>query len=53
MSGFFAKLAWAFIHVQFLVLPSSRLSTALQWLRSILTGQRFARLIVEPEQPKS
>jgi len=30
MSGFFAKLAWAFIHVQFLALPSSRFSTAFQ-----------------------
>jgi NADH dehydrogenase FAD-containing subunit len=30
MSGFFAKLARAFIHVQFLALPSSRFSTAFQ-----------------------
>jgi NADH:ubiquinone reductase (H+-translocating) len=52
-AGLFAKLVWAFIHLQFLALPSNRVSTALQWLRSMLTRQRFARLIIEPDQPKS
>jgi NADH dehydrogenase FAD-containing subunit len=51
MSGFFAKIAWAFIHVQFLVLRSNRFSTAFQWFRLMLTGQRLARLIIEPDVP--
>ena len=53
MSGFFAKIAWAFIHVQFLVLRSNRFSTTFQWMRLMLTGQRLARLIIEPDRPKS
>ena len=53
MSGFFAKMAWAFIHIQFLVLPSNRFSTAFQWVRTMLTGQRLARLIIEPDQPSA
>ena len=53
MSGFFAKLAWAFVHIQFLALRSSRFSTGFQWLRTILTHQRLARLIIEPDEPKS
>lgn len=35
-SGLFAKLAWVFVHFQFLVLPSNRFSTAFQWLRAML-----------------
>ena len=50
-AGLFAKLAWAFVHIQFLVLPSNRFSTAFQWLRVILTHQRLARLIIEPDRP--
>jgi hypothetical protein len=32
-------------------LPSNRFSTAFQWLRVILTHQRLARLIIEPDRP--
>ena len=51
-AGLFAKLVWAFVHVQFLVLSSNRFSTAFQWLRTIVTHQRLARLIIEPERPQ-
>jgi hypothetical protein len=50
-SGLFAKLAWAFVHVQYLVLRSNRFSTAFRWVSTTLTHQRMSRLIVEPEQP--
>lgn len=52
-SGLFAKLVWAFVHIQFLDLMSNRFSTGLQWLRAILTHQRLARLIIEIDQPRT
>jgi NADH dehydrogenase FAD-containing subunit len=48
-AGLFAKLVWAFVHIQFLVLTSSRLGTLLRWSWKLLTRQRLARLIIEPE----
>jgi NADH dehydrogenase FAD-containing subunit len=48
-AGRFAKLVWAFVHIQFLVLMSSRLGTLLRWQWKFLTRQRLARLIIEPE----
>jgi hypothetical protein len=45
----FAKLVWAFVHIQFLVLTSSRIGTLLRWSWKLLTRQRLARLIIEPE----
>ena len=47
MSGLLAKLAWAVVHLQFLVSGSQRSGTALQWLRANLTRERLARVIVE------
>ena len=46
MSGFFAWLAWAAVHLQFLAQSSSRVSVFLQWVWTYLTGQRGSRLIV-------
>ena len=46
-SGLPAKLAWAVVHIQFLVAGSNRTRTAFQWLRANLTHQRLARLIIE------
>lgn len=46
MSGAVAWLGWAFVHIQFLALPSLRLSVFLQWAWAYLTGWRAARLIV-------
>jgi hypothetical protein len=48
-AGLFAKLVWAFVHIQFLVLMSSRLGTLMRWSWKLLTRQRLARLIIEPE----
>lgn len=46
MSGYVAWLGWAFVHIQFLVVPSLRLTVFLQWVWAYLTGWRAARLIV-------
>jgi NADH:ubiquinone reductase (H+-translocating) len=48
--GRFAKLVWAFVHIQFLVLTSSRIGTLFRWSWKLLTRQRLARLIIEPER---
>jgi NADH dehydrogenase FAD-containing subunit len=47
--GLFAKLVWAFVHLQFLDLTSSRIGTLLHWSWKRLTRQRLARLVIEPE----
>src|SRR6266576_309193 len=46
VSGIVAWLAWAAVHLQFLVTSSLRLSVFLQWVWTYLTGQRGSRLIV-------
>jgi NADH:ubiquinone reductase (H+-translocating) len=46
LSGIFAWLAWAGIHLQFLSTGSLRLTVFLQWIWSFLTGQIGVRLIV-------
>ena len=46
LSGMFAWLAWAGVHLDFLSTSSLRLSVLLQWLWSFLTGQTGVRLIV-------
>jgi len=51
-AGLFAKLIWAFVHIQFLVLTSSRIGTLFRWSWKLLTRQRLARLIIDPELPK-
>jgi NADH dehydrogenase len=48
-AGLFAKLVWAFVHIQFLDLVSSRIGTLYRWSWKLLTRQRLARLIIEPE----
>src|SRR5262249_39344059 len=48
-AGLFAKMVWVFVHIQFLVLTSSRIGTLLRWSWKLLTRQRLARLIIEPE----
>jgi NADH dehydrogenase FAD-containing subunit len=48
-AGRFAKMVWAFVHIQFLVLMSSRIGTLFRWSWKLLTRQRLARLIIEPE----
>ena len=46
LSGFFAWLMWAVIHLMFLALFSMRVSVFLQWVWTYLTGRRGSRLIV-------
>lgn len=46
MSGFFAWLAWAAIHLQFLATANLRVTVFVQWVWTYLTGQRGSRLIV-------
>jgi hypothetical protein len=46
LSGFFAWLAWAAIHIQFLATANLRISVFVQWVWTFLTGQRGSRLIV-------
>jgi len=47
MSGFFAWLVWALIHLQFLAQSSLRVSVFVQWIWTYCTGQRGSRLIVK------
>jgi NADH dehydrogenase FAD-containing subunit len=46
LSGFFAWLAWALIHIQFLATANLRISVFVQWIWTFFTGQRGSRLIV-------
>jgi NADH dehydrogenase FAD-containing subunit len=46
LSGAFAWLAWAAVHLQFLATSNLRVSVFLQWMWTYFTGQRGDRLIV-------
>jgi NADH dehydrogenase FAD-containing subunit len=46
ITGFVAWLAWAAVHLEFLATSSLRVSVFVQWVWTILTGQRGSRLIV-------
>jgi len=48
LSGFFAWLAWAAIHIAFLPQAGNRLIVFTQWAWNYVTKQREARLILEP-----
>jgi NADH dehydrogenase FAD-containing subunit len=52
LSGFFAWLAWAGVHIQFLAQNSLRLSVFVQWVWTYVTGQRGSRLIVNHHGPE-
>jgi NADH:ubiquinone reductase (H+-translocating) len=47
MSGFFAWLVWALIHIQFLNESSLRFSVFFQWIWTYLSAHRGDRLIIE------
>jgi NADH dehydrogenase len=47
MSGFFAWLVWALIHIQFLAKSSLRFSVLFQWVWTYLSAERGDRLIIE------
>ena len=46
LHGFVPWLAWAAIHIAFLAQRSTKVSVALQWMWTFVTGQRGSRLIV-------
>jgi NADH dehydrogenase FAD-containing subunit len=48
ISGYFAWLIWAGIHLQFLGQASLRISVFLQWAWTYVTGQRGSRIIISP-----
>jgi NADH dehydrogenase len=55
ISGFFAWLMWAFVHIMFLIGFRNRLGVMLEWGTTMLTGGRGVRIITRPidqEVPK-
>jgi len=50
MRGFFAWLAWLFVHLLLLVGFRNKLAVLLQWGFAYLRGRRSARIIVRPDQ---
>jgi len=48
LSGFFAWLIWAFIHIVYLIGFRSRIGVMIEWGSTILTGQRGVRVINQP-----
>jgi len=46
LSGSLAWLVWAAVHIQFLAQWGTRISVFLQWMWTLLSGQRGSRLIV-------
>jgi NADH dehydrogenase len=50
MSGYFAWLVWALIHIQFLAESSLRFSVFLQWVWTYLSARRGDRLIIEQRE---
>jgi NADH dehydrogenase FAD-containing subunit len=47
ISGFFAWLVWALIHMQFLAESSLRVSVFFQWVWTYISAKRGDRLIIE------
>jgi NADH dehydrogenase len=48
ISGYFAWLIWAGVHLLFLAQPRLRISVFLQWVWTYVTGQRGSRIVVSP-----
>jgi NADH dehydrogenase len=56
ISGFFAWLMWAFVHILYLIGFRNRLGVMLEWGATMFTGERGVRLITRPidqEIPKT
>src|SRR6202021_4188136 len=47
MSGFFAWLVWALVHIQFLAESSLRFSVFFQWVWTYLSARRGSRLVID------
>lgn len=52
MSGFFAWLVWALIHIQFLAESSLRFSVFFQWVWTYISSKRGDRLIIERNEKR-
>ena len=48
LSGFFAWLIWAFVHIAYLIGFRSSIAVMLEWGSALITGQRGVRLITRP-----
>lgn len=48
LSGFFAWLIWAFIHILFLIGFRNRVGVMFEWATALFTGDRGVRLITKP-----
>lgn len=53
LSGFFAWLMWAFVHIMFLIGFRNRLTVMLEWAAMMFTGKRGVRLITHPIDNKT
>lgn len=51
-SGFFAWLAWCFVHIYYLIGFRSKMSVFMHWVFYFFKGQRNVRLIVRPVKDK-
>ena len=48
ITGFFAWLMWAFVHIVYLIGFRNRLTVMLDWAATLLSGKRGVRLITKP-----
>ena len=56
ISGFFAWLMWAFVHILYLIGFRNRLGVMMEWAATMFTGERGVRIITRPidqEIPKA
>jgi NADH:ubiquinone reductase (H+-translocating) len=47
LAGSIAWLVWAFVHLYFLGSPNLRMTVFIQWMWTLMTGQRGSRLILD------
>ncbi len=52
LSGFFAWLMWAFVHIMYLIGFRNRIGVMFQWATTMFTGERGVRLITRPIDQK-
>jgi NADH dehydrogenase FAD-containing subunit len=52
MSGVLAWFAWAAVHLGFLAQPGLQMSVFVQWVWTLVTGQRGSGLIVDHTRPE-
>lgn len=52
LAGFMAKIAWAFVHIFYLMENDNRILVFLKWTFAYLTNKRGARLIEDLEKKR-